>query len=135
MMKALRKRFRRVLRPAALGLAAGLAVTAAPLGNTAARAAAPGTPQYCLETMTCIIPDFNGMSMPQRLQFIRGLSDGPAQQFHSGFKDWRAFEGVIEFFNDRGLGQPGTWISYTDAGILQGIERGVAMAAGMDSGD
>lgn len=132
-MKALRKGIRCVLRPAAVGLAVGLAVSATGLANTAAQAAVAGTPQYCLETMTCTIPDFNGMSMLQRLQFIRGLSDGPTQQFHSGFKDWRAIEGVIEFFNDRGLGQPGTWISYVDGGILQGVERGVAMAAGMDS--
>jgi len=83
--------------------------------------------------MTCTIPDFNLMSMQQRLQFIRGVSDGPAQQFQSGFKDWRAIEGIIEFFDDRGLGKQNTWISYTDGGILQGVERGVAMAAGMDS--
>jgi hypothetical protein len=132
-MKALRKGLRRALRRAAAGLAAGLAVSAGALGATAAQAAAPGTPQYCIETMTCRIPDFNGMSMLQRLQFIRGLSDGPSQQFRSGFMDWRALEGVIEFFNDRGLGQPGTWISYTDGGILEGVERGIAMAAGMDS--
>ncbi|HYL71550.1 MAG TPA: hypothetical protein VEY89_09665, partial [Candidatus Dormibacteraeota bacterium] len=122
-----------MLRPAAAGLAVALAASATALSGAAAQAAAPGTPQYCLETMTCTIPDFNGMSMLQRLQFIRGLSDGPAQQFRSGFKDWRAIEGVIEFFNDRGLGQPNTWICYSDGGILQGAERGVAMAAGMDS--
>ena len=137
-MKGLRKRLRRVLRrPVAVGLAValttGLAVTVTPLGNTAANAAAVGTPAYCLETMTCTITDFNAMVMTDRLQFLRGLSDGPAQQFHMGFMDWRALEGVIEFFNDRGLGLPGSWISYTDGGILQGVERGVAMASAMDS--
>src|SRR5215469_1868167 len=138
MMKGLRKRLRRVLRrPVAVGLAValttGLAVTVTPLGNTAANAAAVGTPAYCLETMTCTITDFNAMSMLDRLQFLRGLSDGPGQQFKSGFMDWRALEGVIEFFNDHTLGLPGSWISYTDGGILQGVERGVAMASGMDS--
>ena len=132
-MKIPRARPRRWPRLVVGGIAVGLVISATALGTTAAQAAAPGTPQYCIETMTCTIADFNGMTMDQRLQFIRGLSDGPAQQFRSGFKYWRAIEGVIEFFNDRGLGKPGTWISYVDGGILQGTERGIAMAAGMDS--
>lgn len=132
-MKIPRARHGRWPRLAVGGVTVGLVISATALGITAAQAAAPGTPQYCIETMTCTIADFSGMTMDQRLQFVRGLSDGPAQQFRSGFTYWRAIEGVIEFFNDRGLGQPGTWISYVDAGILEGTERGIAMAAGMDS--
>lgn len=41
---------------------------------------------------------------------------------------------MITFFRDRGLGAPGTWVSYVDAGIVEGIERGIAIALGR-SGD
>jgi hypothetical protein len=39
-------------------------------------------------------------------------------------------EGIISFFGDRSMGAPDTWVSYVDAGILEGIERGIAIASG-----
>lgn len=41
-----------------------------------------------------------------------------------------AIEGVIVFFMEEGLGAEGSWVSYTDAGIIEGIQRGAAIALG-----
>ena len=46
---------------------------------------------------------------------------------------WRAIEGVIEFFQSKNLGAPGTWVSYTDAGIIEAIQRGGAIALAMST--
>lgn len=43
---------------------------------------------------------------------------------------FRAIEGVIEFFLSKGLGVPGTWVSYVDAGIVEAIQRGGAITLG-----
>lgn len=43
---------------------------------------------------------------------------------------FRAIEGVIVFFLGENLGAPGSWISYVDAGIVEGIQRGGAIALG-----
>lgn len=48
---------------------------------------------------------------------------------------YRAIEGVITFFQKNNLGAPRSWVSYVDAGIVEGIERGGAMALGMSSAD
>jgi hypothetical protein len=48
---------------------------------------------------------------------------------------WRNIEGVIQFFIDKGLGATGTWVSYTDAGIIEAVQRGGAIALGMSSDD
>ncbi|KAI9890593.1 MAG: hypothetical protein M1814_003791 [Vezdaea aestivalis] len=42
----------------------------------------------------------------------------------------QAIEGVIIFFMNKGLGAPGTWVSYVDAAIVEGIQRGGAIALG-----
>jgi hypothetical protein len=47
---------------------------------------------------------------------------------------FRAIEGVIMFFQSKGLGAPGTWVSYVDAGIVEGIQNGGAIALGMGTG-
>ncbi|NIH82036.1 hypothetical protein [Amycolatopsis viridis] len=36
--------------------------------------------------------------------------------------------GVLEFFADRGPGAPGSSLSYVDARILEGAERGIALS-------
>ncbi|MFD1050104.1 hypothetical protein ACFQ1S_33575, partial [Kibdelosporangium lantanae] len=43
---------------------------------------------------------------------------------------WGNIEGVISFFRDHSMGAPGTWVSYVDSGIVEGIERGVVIALG-----
>lgn len=69
--------------------------------------------------------------MADRLSFVQRLSAGPAAELLPGYAPrWRNIEGIIAFFADRDLGAPGTWVSYVDAGILEGIERGLAIALG-----
>jgi len=96
---------------------------------------ATAAPASCAATLTCTIDDIDGMSIGDRRAFVRDLSDGPAADIVPGFAPrWRNIEGVLEFFADRGLGASGTWVSYVDAGILEGLERGIALARG-DSTD
>ena len=102
---------------ASLTLLTGLAPTPA--------AAAPP----CTSTLDCTVAEINEMSMAARLDFVRAMQSGPGAQLGATDR-WRNIEGVITFFRDRGLGAPGTWVSYVDAGIVEGIQRGMAMALG-----
>ncbi|MDQ0376907.1 hypothetical protein [Amycolatopsis thermophila] len=103
------------------------------LALTAAPATAGAT--TCTTTLTCTAADIDGMTIAQRLTFVRELAAGPAADVVPGYAPrWRNIEGVLEFFADRGLGASGTWVSFVDAGILEGVERGIALARG-DSTD
>lgn len=75
------------------------------------------------------------MTMPERLEFMRALQAGHAQRFKDGFQHWNVIEAVIELFIANDMGAPGTWASYVDAGIVEGIERGVAIASGIGQDD
>lgn len=97
--------------------------------------AAPATadtrrsPAECAATLDCTAAEINLMTMAERLEFVRAMQSGPGAQL--GVTDrWRNIEGVITFFRDKGLGAPGSWVSYVDAGIVEGIERGIAIALG-----
>lgn len=83
----------------------------------------------CTSTLDCTVDEINEMSMADRLQFVRDMQSGPAASLGASDR-WRNIEGVITFFRDRGLGAPGTWVSYVDAGIVEGIQRGIAIALG-----
>jgi len=99
-----------------------LSVTLAPVATASAT---------CTDTLSCTAEEINSMSMPQRLTFVRQLSSGPAAELLPGNPNrWRNIEGIIEFFHDQGLGAPGSWVSYVDSGILEGMERGLAIALG-----
>jgi len=87
------------------------------------------TPADCAAALDCTAEDINLMTMAERLEFVRAMQSGPGAEL--GVTDrWRNIEGVITFFRDKGLGAPGTWVSYVDAGIVEGIERGLAIALG-----
>jgi hypothetical protein len=92
---------------------------------TPTAAAAPS----CASTLDCSAAQINDMSMAERLQFVRDMQSGPAAALGATDR-WRNIEGVITFFRDRGLGAPGTWVSYVDTGIVEGIQRGIAIALG-----
>lgn len=83
----------------------------------------------CTSTLDCTFDEINQMSMPDRLEFVRDMQSGPAATLGAPDR-WRNIEGVITFFVDRGLGAPDTWVSYVDAGIVEGIQRGIAIALG-----
>jgi hypothetical protein len=108
-----------------IGLVAALLI-----GLATPVAAAPS----CASTLDCSLDEINQMSMPERLEFVRGMESGPAARLGAPDR-WRNIEGVITFFVDRNLGAPGTWVSYVDAGILEGIERGIAIALGRSGDD
>jgi hypothetical protein len=77
------------------------------------------------------IEDINLMTMATRLRMLRELCGGPVREFLPGYEPrWRNIEGMLDFFRDHRLGGPGSWVSYVDAGILEGIMRGVAIATG-----
>lgn len=100
---------------------------------TLASSAQAGT-ATCADTLNCTAEDINTMSMPGRLNFVRELSAGAAAEVIPGYAPrWGNIEGIIEFFTDRDMGAPGSWVSYVDAGILEGIERGIAIASGRGS--
>jgi hypothetical protein len=88
-------------------------------------AAAPS----CESTLDCGITEINQMSMAERLRFVRDMQSGPAAALGATDR-WRNIEGVITFFRDRDLGAPDSWVSYVDAGIVEGVERGIAIALG-----
>lgn len=81
----------------------------------------------CATTLTCTAEQINTMTMPERLGFLRSLSPSAAPGYAPR---WGNIEGVLEFFGDRGLGKPGSWISYVDAADLEAVERGAAIAEG-----
>lgn len=91
--------------------------------------AAPREPYRCATELDCTAADIDLMTMDQRLDFLRALQSGPAAELGASDR-WRNIEGVIAFFRDRGLGAPGTWVSHVDAAILEGVERGIAIALG-----
>jgi hypothetical protein len=100
----------------------------------ATAADAKRTPADCAAALDCSIDDIDLMTMAERLEFVRGMQSGPGAEL--GVPDrWHNIEGVITFFRDHQLGASGTWASYVDAGIVEGIERGLALARGQDGGD
>ena len=83
----------------------------------------------CVTTLTCRIADIDRMTMTERLAFVQAIEHGPAAGLGANDR-WGNIEGVISFFRDHAMGAPGTWVSYVDAGIVEGIERGVVIALG-----
>jgi hypothetical protein len=88
----------------------------------------------CAASLDCTAAEIDLMTMPERLEFVRAMSAGPSSAVIPGYTPrWRNIEGIIEFFRDHALGAPGTWVSYVDSGIVEGIERGILIAAGHSS--
>lgn len=103
------------------------------VGPGAASAAEHRGPADCTATLDCTVADINLMTMAERLEFVRSMSAGPATDVIPGYTPrWRNIEGIVTFFQDNDMGAPDTWVSYVDAGIIEGIERGIAIAAGRD---
>ena len=105
-----------------------VAATTLVLVTTLAPATAVAAPA-CTSTLDCTVEEINEMSMADRLEFVRDMQSGPATALGASDR-WRNIEGVITFFRDRNLGAPNTWVSYVDAGIVEGIQRGIAIALG-----
>ncbi|TDD80366.1 hypothetical protein [Actinomadura rubrisoli] len=93
------------------------------------------SPEACARLLTCRFAELASMPMPDRLRLVRALQDGRAQSFEKGFARWNVIQAVIRIFIDNDMGSPGTWASYTNAGGLEGLLRGVALASGMSDDD
>jgi hypothetical protein len=87
------------------------------------------SPAECAASLDCTAAEIDRMSVGERLEFLRLVQSGPAAALGAADR-WRNIEGVLAFFLDHGLGTPGTWVSHVDAAILEGVERGVALALG-----
>jgi hypothetical protein len=122
------------LRRRVLLLLSVLGVLAAAVAVPMANAAEKRTPADCAQALDCSMDDIDRLTMAERLEFVRAMESGPGAEL--GVPDrWRNIEGVISFFRDHQLGASGTWVSYVDAGIVEGIERGLALAKGLPGGD
>lgn len=70
--------------------------------------------------------------MAERLIYVQYMQShffGPLKSSNQ----FRAIEGVITFFLSKNLGAPNSWISYVDTGIVEGIQRGGALALGLST--
>jgi hypothetical protein len=85
-------------------------------------------------TLNATAADIDAMSMDTRLELVRALRSGPATRLGAGDR-WRNIEGVVTFFRDNAMGAPGTWVSHVNAGVLESIERGLAIALGISDDD
>ncbi|MCJ1365991.1 hypothetical protein MMC16_005116 [Acarospora aff. strigata] len=88
----------------------------------------------CWKTLSCTFGQIAASSMADRLAFVRYMQTNFFGKLNAG-NQFRAIEGVITFFQKNSLGAPESWVSYVDAGIVEGIERGGAIALGMSTED
>ena len=98
----------------------------------------PGSPPSttwpnCQDTLTCTFAVIEKTTLAQRLTYLHNMEQNFFGPSFDCPDQWRAIEGVIEFFQGKNLGAPGTWVSYTDAGIIEAIQRGGAIALGLSS--
>jgi len=102
-----------------------LAMLAGPVPSaSAARLKAPTAD--CATTLRCDLAELERMSMADRVELIRELQRQHGPAFEPGFRRWAAIAGVMSAARDRGLGDSGTWMSVTNAGLLEAMERGLA---------
>lgn len=96
---------------------------------------APTTWPDCQQSLSCTFAAIQSSSLAARLTYIQNMqSDFFADELKCPTQ-WRAIEGVIEFFQSKDQGAPGTWVSYTDAGIIEAVQRGGAIALGLSNED
>jgi hypothetical protein len=111
-----------------------LGIAAAAVAVPVAGADQQRTAADCAAALDCTIEDINLLTMADRLELVRGMQAAHGAEL--GVPDrWRNIEGVITFCRDKNLCAAGTWVSYVDAGIVEGIERGLALAKGLPGGD
>ncbi|KAI9787043.1 MAG: hypothetical protein M1816_007714 [Peltula sp. TS41687] len=85
--------------------------------------------QTCWTTLSCSFKEIETWTMPKRASYVRYMQSthfGPLKATNK----FRAIEAVIDFFYEQKVGAPGTWVSWVDAGIVEAIQRGGAIALG-----
>ncbi|MER7082624.1 hypothetical protein SAMN02982929_03142 [Saccharopolyspora kobensis] len=93
------------------------------------------TGRSCASTLDCSAAELEALPLTERLAFVRAVQDRVSAEYIPGFRHWRNIEGIIGFFIEKGFGERGSWVSHVDSGILEGIERGTAMALGLSADD
>jgi hypothetical protein len=83
----------------------------------------------CAAALDCTVEEIDQLTMAERLEFVQLMESGPAAELGASDR-WHNIEGVITFFRDNDLGPAGSWVSYVDAGIVEGIQRGIAISSG-----
>lgn len=86
----------------------------------------------CQKKLSCTFAQIAASSMASRLAYVRYMQSNFFGRLKAG-NQYRAIEGVIVFFERYKLGPPQSWISYVDAGIVEGIQRGGAIVLGMST--
>lgn len=87
----------------------------------------------CQYTLSCTFETIQSLSLADRLTYVQWMQSNYFGPDLNCGTQWRAIEGVIEFFQSKGLGVSGTWVSYTDTGIVEAIQRGGAIALGFST--
>ncbi|KAF2820280.1 hypothetical protein CC86DRAFT_387318 [Ophiobolus disseminans] len=92
------------------------------------------TPIDCRKTLSCTFAQIEATSMDTRLAYMKAMQANFFGPLNAG-NQFRAIEGVITFFSQNNLGAPNSWVSYVDAGIVEGIQNGGANVLGLHSKD
>lgn len=98
-------------------------------------AAQERTGRLCASTLDCSAAELDALPLTERLVFVRAVQDRVAAEYVPGFRHWRNIEGIIRFFIENGFAESGSWVSHVNAGTLEGIERGRAIALGVSEDD
>lgn len=120
--------------PSGTKITATPARTGATPVKAATRPVVRRSPAWCASRLNCGIAEIDLMTISERIELMEAMMRGPGAQFGAQSR-WRNIQGVMMFFRDHGWGAPDTWTSYVDAGIVEGVERGLALALGRKGGD
>lgn len=115
------------LRRSLPALAASVVLAVPLLAAPPTQAAAPPSAERCAAQLNCTRADFNTLSAAERVIFVRRLQTRAAV-FEPGFRRWAAIIGVMSAHRDHGLNRPNTWVAILNSNLLEGLERGVAVA-------
>ena len=77
------------------------------------------------------VAELDHMHVSDRLEVLRDMQSDFVVRLGIEPGRWRNIEGVLEFFRDSELARPGSWMSIVDASILEGLQRGTAIALGL----
>lgn len=103
------------------------AITKPTLANRAANSS------ECWQTLSCSFTQIEESSLSDRLAYVQYF--GTLFVPLNAGNQFRPFEGLINLTNSADVGKPGTWASYVIAGIVEGIQRGGAIALGTGTSD
>lgn len=87
----------------------------------------------CWKSLSCSFTQIEESTLPDRLAYVQYLQTlfvplNAGDQF-------RPFESLLNLTASADIGKPGTWTSYVLAGIVEGIQRGGAIALGNGTSD